>query len=101
MNDTDVYKISEIREKLEPVFREHGVKSAILFGSYAKGDARPHSDVDILVDSGRRGLSFVGLIGYASDALQKEVDLIDVHYVRPDSYVDHEIHNTGVRIYGK
>jgi predicted nucleotidyltransferase len=86
---------------LQPLFEERGVRSAILFGSYAKGEARPRSDVDILVDSGLRGLAFVGLAGLVKDALQKEVDLMDVHYVKKNSKVDAEIQKTGVLIYGE
>lgn len=32
-----VYTIPELRTILSPVFAEHGVKRAVLFGSYAKG----------------------------------------------------------------
>ena len=99
MNYTDVYAIAEIKEKLAPVFRKNGVKSALLFGSYASGSANPQSDIDILIDSGLRGLSFVGLIGHVRDALQKEVDLIDVHYIKKGSLVEREIRGTGVQIY--
>jgi hypothetical protein len=34
-----IYEINEIKQRLEPVFRKNDVKSAILFGSYAKGRA--------------------------------------------------------------
>ncbi|MDR2437897.1 MAG: nucleotidyltransferase domain-containing protein [Planctomycetaceae bacterium] len=101
INSTDVYNISEIRKRLSPVFMANGVKSAILFGSYARGEARPRSDVDVLVDSGLRGLDFVGLIGNVRNALQKEVDLIDVYSVEKDSRIDREIQKTGVKIYGE
>ncbi|MDR2578256.1 MAG: nucleotidyltransferase domain-containing protein [Chitinispirillales bacterium] len=96
-----VYKIEEIKSRLEPVFGANGVKSAILFGSYAKGTADERSDVDLLVDSGRKGLKFVGLIELVRMALDDiEVDVIDVGYLKKGSRVDNEIHETGVRIYG-
>ena len=100
MNTRDIYDIAEIQRCLAPVFRENGVRRAVLFGSYAKGKACPKSDVDILVDSGLRGLAFVGLMGHVRDALQKEVDLLDTFYVQPGSRVDKEIRETGVQIYG-
>ena len=51
-----VYSIREIENILHPVFAGYGVRRAVLFGSYAKGQATPRSDIDILVDSGLRGL---------------------------------------------
>lgn len=36
-------------EDLRAILRAHGVVSAPLFGSYARGDQTPESDVDILV----------------------------------------------------
>jgi predicted nucleotidyltransferase len=101
LNSTDVYNITEIKKRILPVFMANGVKSAILFGSYARGEARPRSDVDVLVDSGLRGLDFVGLIGSVRNALQKEVDLIDVYSVEKNSPIDQEIQKIGVKIYGE
>ena len=99
INNVDVYDIAEIKERLTPIFLSNRVKSAVLFGSYAKGEAGPRSDVDILVDSGLRGLDFVGLIEFVREALQKNVDMFDVCYVRKGSRVDREIVETGVPIY--
>jgi len=96
-----VFDINEIRTRLEPVFAENRVKSAILFGSYAKGTATQKSDVDILVDSSCRGLSFMGLVETIREALEdKPVDIIDVVEVVKSSRLDDEIEKTGVRIYG-
>jgi hypothetical protein len=52
------------------------------------------------VDSGLRGLDFVGLIESVCEALEKKVDLIDVCYTNAKSLIKHEVSATGVRIYG-
>lgn len=93
------YSLNEIRQTLEPVFLEYGVKKAILFGSYAKGNATVRSDVDILVDSGLKGLAFFGLLDRIADALNIPVDLIDVTQLEKGSEIDREIIKTGVMIY--
>ena len=56
------YSVSQIKKILSPIFEAHHVRRAVLFGSYAKGTARERSDIDILVDSGLRGLAFYGLL---------------------------------------
>ncbi len=91
----------EIERILSPVFSEYPVKKAILFGSYAKGLAEPNSDVDILVDSGLKGLSFFGLLEDVSTALDKNVDLLDITQIEPDSNIHLEIVKSGVVIYEK
>ena len=94
-----VYTIEEIKVKLEPVFRRNGVKRAILFGSYGRGQANSKSDIDILVDSQLRGLAFFGLLEDVVEALQKDVDLIDTRQISDDSKIYHEIRTTGIEIY--
>lgn len=96
-----IYTLPEIQSLLTPVFTRHGVRRAILFGSYAKGIATEHSDVDILVDSGLRGLAFYGLLESVVSALKMPVDLIDVTQVEKNSPVDHEIRKSGVPIFGQ
>ena len=59
MRDT-IYTIDDIKTVLHPIFIKHSVKKAILFGSYVKGLANQNSEVDLLLDSGLRGLKFVG-----------------------------------------
>ena len=51
--------IEEIRDKITPICQKYGVKSAYLFGSYARGEATEKSDVDIRIEQGDlSGLSF-------------------------------------------
>ena len=100
MCDT-VYTIDDIKAALHPVFVKHGVTRAILFGSYVKGMANQNSDVDLLLDSGLRGLKFVGLMEDVRSALDKEVDVFDETHIIPNSKIHSEISKDGVVIYEK
>jgi len=70
--------IEDIKQKISPILKEHGVKYAALFGSTARGEDNPQSDVDILVRLGRP----TGMIGYMrlieglESSLKKKVDLV-------------------------
>lgn len=94
-----LYSIHELENILHPVFAGYGVRRAVLFGSYAKGQATPRSDVDILVDSGLRGLAFFGLLEGIASTLSVPVDLIDVSQLEKGSRIEMEIQQTGVPIY--
>ncbi len=94
-----VYTVQQVQERLSPIFRENGVRKATLFGSYSKGTATASSDVDLMVDSGLKGLRFFGLLEDVSQSLQCDVDLIDQSQIVPGSRIDHEIRRTGVVIY--
>jgi hypothetical protein len=99
MNDR-IYTFDEIKNTLFPVFRQYKVKRAVLFGSYGKGTASVKSDVDLLVDSGLKGLRFVGLIEAVRNALGgKEIDMFDVAHIEKGSLIEMEISHTGVKIY--
>lgn len=94
-----IYSISELRAILSPIFVAHGVKRAVLFGSYAKGLATPRSDVDLLVDSGLRGLAFFGLLDSVVSALDTPVDLIDTSQIERGSQIEQEVSKNGVNIF--
>lgn len=94
------YTIGQIQSILTPIFSSYKIRKAILFGSYAKGIAQEKSDIDLLVDSGLKGLAFYGLLEDVVEALGKQVDLLDTTQVMPNSEVDCEIAKTGVLIYG-
>lgn len=96
-----LYTVPELKELLTPVFEKNGVRQAVLFGSYAKGTATKRSDVDLLVDSGLRGLAFFGLLEDVASLLEAPVDLLDVTQITSGSSIDHEIRESGVRIYGR
>lgn len=87
--------IADIQKKLTPVFRAHNIKRAALFGSAARGDSRPGSDVDIVVTLGKP----MGLISYSrfvekiEQSLGRKADVVTEKglnkFIRP--YVEREM----------
>ena len=94
-----IYTLADIKRLLTPVFSTYHIKSAVLFGSYAKNCAVANSDIDIVVDSGLKGLAFYGLLEDVVNALDKSVDLLDVRQIQPSSEIEKEIKTNGVLIY--
>ena len=96
-----IYTVNDIKDILLPVFDVTPVESAIIFGSYAKGNPTQNSDVDILIDSkGRiRGIDFFGILEDIIEALGVPVDLIEASQVIEGGRAQREIAETGVLIY--
>ena len=69
--------LQEIRQKAVPILKASGVTRSSVFGSYARGEQREDSDVDILVDmpKGKSLLDLIGLEQDLQDALGKKVDV--------------------------
>ena len=93
------YEIFSLIDILRPIFKQYDVKSAVLFGSVAKGSANEHSNIDLLVDSRLEGFKFCGLANKIEEADNKPVDLFDVTHVEKGSLLDEEIKTHGILIY--
>ncbi|MBR1786446.1 MAG: nucleotidyltransferase domain-containing protein [Paludibacteraceae bacterium] len=75
--------------KLAAYFATQPVEKAWLFGSFARGEETPESDVDVLVKldySQRIGLKFFGMSEDLKEILQRDVDLISEPYLLPFAY---------------
>ena len=46
------YTIAELKNIIQPLAARYGVERVLLFGSYARGEAKSGSDIDLRVDSG-------------------------------------------------
>ena len=69
--------VTEIAEKAKPVFEKYGVKRARIFGSFARGEARPDSDVDMVVDLERPlGFEYFAMQNELERELGREVDVM-------------------------
>ena len=71
----------------EPALRSQGVAHAALFGSVARGEQRPDSDIDIMVEL-QEGVS-IGVFGYVTimntieDLFPVRVDVSNRASLRP------------------
>ena len=65
----------KLRE-LKPWLEEQGIVNVRLFGSYARDEAGPDSDVDLLVDLAKpMGWDFFGIEQALSDHLGRKVEM--------------------------
>ena len=66
------------REEILRIATQHGAFNVRVFGSVARGGARPDSDVDFLVDlePGRSLLDLGGLLMDLQDLLHRSVDVV-------------------------
>lgn len=81
------------------ILSKYAVDFCYLFGSYAKGNAKESSDVDLLISTTLRGLDFVGLIEELREAFHKKVDLINASSLNENPDLMMEILRTGIKIY--
>lgn len=70
--------LKEKREDILRIAREHGAYKIRLFGSAARGEDRPDSDVDFLVEmeDGRSLLDIGGMQMDLQDLLGRKVDVV-------------------------
>ncbi|HVC21705.1 MAG TPA: nucleotidyltransferase family protein [Vicinamibacterales bacterium] len=66
------------RQEILDVAAKHGARNVRLFGSTARGEARPDSDIDLLVemDADRSLLDLVGLGQDLEALLARKVDVL-------------------------
>jgi len=70
-----------LKEKREEILRtasKHGARNVRVFGSVARGEARPDSDVDLLVEVGPNRTPFFpgGLVADLEELLGKKVQVV-------------------------
>lgn len=72
------------KKEVDAVCKKHGVKRLIAFGSRARGDARPDSDLDVAVElPDGIGLEFVDILQDIKQAFACSADVIPLPTHRP------------------
>ena len=86
----------------EPALRARGVAALYLYGSYARDEARPDSDIDVLVEFDEAADK--GLAGYVDPYLYLESEFPDtqIGYSTREGLVSHYrpyIERTAIRVF--
>jgi len=55
-------ELEEVRRRILPILKRYGIRRASVFGSFARGEERDDSDIDILVEF-EEGKSLLDLAG--------------------------------------
>ena len=78
--------IRTIKELREQIRREYKAEIVGIFGSYARGEQKKNSDVDVLVKLHDRATLFdlVGLGNFLEEKLHVKVDVVSERAVRPE-----------------
>jgi hypothetical protein len=90
----------EVKETILRILKPYGVRRVAVFGSYARGDAGPKSDIDILVRFARTKslIELVRIEDELEQALHRKVDLLTEKAVSP--YLIDSVHRDEVVILG-
>lgn len=88
--------VEQLKRELTPLLKEHGVVRAGIFGSRARGDAGPDSDLDLLIEfePGRSLFDLTGLELALSDLLGYEAHVVtysSLHRLLRDRILEEEI----------
>lgn len=93
--------VQQIKDTVQTYFKDKPVKKVYLFGSYAKGEAKEDSDVDILFSlKENTRISYFGLAQYLIDLeriLSRKVDLVEEEVLFPR--VKKEIESDKILLY--
>ena len=91
--------VAEITRKIVPVLEAYGVSYAGIFGSTARGDERPDSDVDILVTTTKPVsiYTFMALKDELSLVVGRDVDLVSKSAV--NKYIEPYINEDLITVY--
>ena len=77
--------VSGKREEIHRIAAKHGVRQIRVFGSVARGEAGPQSDVDFLIEAGPQHSPFFpgGLVMDLEALLGRRVDVVEADGLYP------------------
>lgn len=84
MDKHEIFNIIKINKKH---LKKYGVKRIGLFGSYAKGNQKEHSDLDFIIEfeEGKKSFdNYMELNFLLKDLFDKDIDLVIAGTIKPE-----------------
>lgn len=83
----EILTMDNITRKIKPIAEKYRVKEIYIFGSYARNEATPDSDLDLLVFGGENfKLTLIfALAEEIRSVLNKNVDVFEINEINTDS----------------
>lgn len=75
--------VEELKKQIVPILRKYKIKKAGIFGSYARGDYKKNSDIDVLIEFNGSLLTLVRIERELKDILGTKVDLLTYKGLSP------------------
>lgn len=77
--------LSDIKQAVAEIAPRYPIKTVEVFGSYARGDQHPDSDVDLVVDFNETidYVDYFNLQEELENILQTSVDVVSSKYIHP------------------
>jgi len=82
-NRKNVNKFAKMKKEIISVLKKNKIKKAGIFGSYARGEEKKSSDVDILIAFNGSLLLLVKIERELKENLGKKVDLLTYRGIHP------------------
>lgn len=72
------FTIKEIKDKTTPIAKSYGIERMSFFGSYARGEAKDDSDVDLYIERGKLKslLQYFAFVDELENVLNCHVDVV-------------------------
>ncbi|MDI6737233.1 MAG: nucleotidyltransferase family protein [Nanoarchaeota archaeon] len=84
MRKANTRQIQNIKKKILPILKKYKIKRAGIFGSYARGEQKRNSDIDIIIQPPKgMGFGFAGIQMELEKKLGKKVDMVTYKYLSP------------------
>ncbi|MBE5791817.1 MAG: nucleotidyltransferase domain-containing protein [Clostridia bacterium] len=96
-----IYTLDEIKAIAHPIAARYNIAALYLFGSYARGEATPESDIDFRVDRGDLIdlMELGGLFSDLEEGFDKSLDVLTTQMLSP-AFLN-SIHREEVLIYAQ
>ena len=97
--DHEIQLSEETKKIIISILVKHGIKKILVFGSYARNEATPKSDIDLIVEfpEGTSLLDHVGIEIELSEVLNIKIDLLSRDGISP--YIKDQILKEAIVIY--